>query len=80
MRDEGEDYGRKLREAGCRVRVERIEGALHGYFALGIQQFYVQESFRHINRFLSVEQALFIEERGGSSSEGKKKEPVEKTG
>ena len=58
LRDEGEDYGRKLREAGCRVRVERIEGALHGYFALGIQQFYVQESFRHINRFLSVEQAL----------------------
>ena len=58
LRDEGEDYGRKLREAGCRVRVERIEGALHGYFALGIQQFYVQESLRHINRFLSVEQAL----------------------
>lgn len=63
LRDEGEDYGRKLRAAGCRVRVERIEGALHGYFALGIQHFYVQESFRHINRFLNVEQALLQKEK-----------------
>lgn len=58
LRDEGEDYGRKLRAAGCRVRAERIEGALHGYFALGIQHLYVQESLRYINRFLNVEQAL----------------------
>lgn len=63
LRDEGEDYGQKLRDAGCRVRVERIEGALHGYFALGIQHLYVQESFRHINRFLSVEQAMLDKER-----------------
>ncbi len=63
LRDEGEDYGQKLRAAGCRVRVERIRGALHGYFALGIQHLYVQESFRHINRFLSVEQALLDKER-----------------
>lgn len=62
LRDEGEDYGRKLRAAGGRVRVERIEGALHGYFALGIQHLYVQESFRHINRFLNVEQALLEKE------------------
>ena len=58
LRDEGEEYGRRMRQAGCRVRIERIEGALHGYFALGIQHLYVQESFRHINRFLSVERAL----------------------
>lgn len=58
LRDEGEEYGRRLRKAGCRVRIERIEGALHGYFALGIQHLYVQESFRHINRFLNVERAL----------------------
>ena len=62
LRDEGEEYGRRMRQAGCRVRIERIEGALHGYFALGIQHLYVQESFRHINRFLSVERA--IDERG----------------
>lgn len=63
LRDEGEDYGQKLRAAGCRVRTERIRGALHGYFALGIQHLYVQESFRHINKFLSVEQAMLNKER-----------------
>ena len=47
-----------MRQAGCRVHMERISGALHGYFALGIGHLFVQESFRHINRFLAVEQAL----------------------
>ena len=58
LRDEGEEYGRRMRKAGGRVRIERIAGALHGYFALGIKHLYVQESFRHINRFLNVERAL----------------------
>ena len=58
LRDEGEEYGRRMRQAGCRVHTERINGALHGYFALGIGHRFVQESFRHINRFLAVEQAL----------------------
>ncbi len=57
LRDEGEEYGRRMRQAGGRVHIERIEGALHGYFALGIQHLYVQESFRHINRFLNIEHA-----------------------
>lgn len=61
LRDEGEEYGRRMRKAGCRVHTERISGALHGYFALGIGHLYVQESFRHINRFLAVEQALSAE-------------------
>lgn len=52
LRDEGEDYGRKLKAAGCRVEVRRIKEAVHGYFALGIQYLYVQESFGYINRFL----------------------------
>ena len=58
LRDEGEDYGHRLREAGCRVHIERISGAMHGYFALGIQHLHVQESFHHINRFLQAEQAI----------------------
>ena len=61
LRDEGEEYGRRMRQAGCRVHTERINGALHGYFALGIGHRFVQESFRHINRFLAVEQALSAE-------------------
>lgn len=52
LRDEGEAYGEKLRSAGNQVEVHRIADALHGYFALGIKQFYVEESFRLINDFL----------------------------
>ena len=77
LRDEGEEYGRRLRQSGGRVHIERIAGALHGYFALGIQHLYVQESFRHINRFLSVERAM--NEQGGRQGERETAEPVEKT-
>lgn len=52
LRDEGEAYGRRLAEAGNQVQVKRIEGALHGFFALGIKHLHVQESFRYINEFL----------------------------
>lgn len=52
LRDEGEDYGKKLREAGNLVEVHRIPGALHGFFALGIKFFHVQESFEYMNAFL----------------------------
>ena len=79
LRDEGEDYGQRLRSAGCRVRVERIEGALHGYFALGIQHLYVQESFRHINRFLSVEQALLDKERVQEAEKAQEEKKVSNT-
>ena len=56
LRDEGEAYGRKLREAGNYVRVCRIRDALHGYFALGIKYYHVQESFDIINEFLKETQ------------------------
>ncbi len=52
LRDEGEEYGRRLLEAGNQVEIRRIPGALHGYFALGIKLFHVQESFGYINDFL----------------------------
>lgn len=52
LRDEGEEYGRRLMEAGTRAEVHRIRDALHGFFALGIKSFYVQESFEYINQFL----------------------------
>lgn len=37
LRDEGEEYGKRLKEAGNYVEVHRIPNALHGYFALGIR-------------------------------------------
>lgn len=67
LRDEGEAYGRRLKEAGNRVEMHRIKDALHGYFSLGIKFFHVQESFDYINEFL-----------GGSHGEAETS-PLEKT-
>ena len=53
LRDEGEVYGRKLQAAGNHVKVHRIYGAFHGFFALGIKFLHVQESFKYINQFLN---------------------------
>lgn len=54
LRDEGEEYGRKLKEAGNEVDVRRISGAIHGYFALGIKYIHVKESLDMICDFLEV--------------------------
>ena len=53
LRDEGEEYGKRLKEAGNYVEIHRIPDALHGYFALGIKFLHVQESFEIMNRFLN---------------------------
>ena len=55
LRDEGEEYGRRLKEAGNYVEVHRISNALHGFFALGIRFLHVQESFEIMNSFLRKE-------------------------
>ena len=55
LRDEGEAYGERLKEAGNYVEVHRIPEALHGYFALGIRFFHVQEIFEIMNNFLRKE-------------------------
>lgn len=52
LRDEGEEYGRRLQEAGNHAEVHRIPEALHGFFALGVKFLHVQESFEYMNRFL----------------------------
>ena len=53
LRDEGEEYGKRLKEANNYVEIHRITDALHGYFALGIWFLHVQESFEIMNRFLN---------------------------
>lgn len=52
LRDEGEWYGKRLKDAGNEVEIHRIQDALHGFFALGIKYFHVQESYTIINQFL----------------------------
>ena len=53
LRDEGEEYGKRLKEANNYVEIHRIPDALHGYFALGIRFLHVQESFEIMYRFLN---------------------------
>lgn len=55
LRDEGEAYGKALREAGNEVEIHRIKDAFHGFFALGLKYLHVQESFEIIGRFLREE-------------------------
>ena len=52
LRDEGEDYAKKLKEAGNMVLSYRMKGAFHGYFALGSSRLHVEESFAYIDHFL----------------------------
>ncbi len=52
LRDEGEAYGEKLREAGSYVETHRISDALHGYFSLPVWFKHVKETYAIINSFL----------------------------
>lgn len=52
LRDEGEEYGRKLRDAGNNVKISRMPDALHGYFSLPVRFALVKETYAIINRFL----------------------------
>lgn len=61
LRDEGEAYGKKLREAGNRVELYRMPDALHGYFSLPARFAQVNRTYGLINRFLRG-QPLFEKE------------------
>lgn len=52
LRDEGEAYGKKLREAGNEVKIVRIPDALHGFFSLPSKFSQVQDCYKVINEFL----------------------------
>lgn len=52
LRDEGEEYGKRLRAAGNQVEIHRIGDALHGFFSLPPRNAQVHECYRIIYQFL----------------------------
>ncbi|MDD3277425.1 MAG: alpha/beta hydrolase [Lachnospiraceae bacterium] len=53
LRDEGEEYARRMREAGVSVEHHRISDAIHGFFLLPTHYPSVRETYEYINEFLS---------------------------
>lgn len=53
LRDEGEAYGRRLKEAGNEVAMWRMPDVIHGYFSLPIVFEPVKLTYSMINRFLN---------------------------
>jgi acetyl esterase/lipase len=53
LRDEAEDYGRRLAQAGNKVEVYRMKDALHGFMFLPKRFIHVKRSYELINRFLN---------------------------
>ena len=53
LRDEGEEYGKKLRQAGNYVEIVRLKGALHSFFMLPPNFEHVQQAYKAINNFLA---------------------------
>ena len=52
LRDEGEDYGKKLEEAGNDVEIHRIPDVLHGFISLDIKHEPVRHTFELISNFI----------------------------
>ena len=58
LRDEGEEYGRQLAEAGNDVRIERIDRALHGFLSLPRVARPVSTAYDIVNDFLGSSEKL----------------------
>lgn len=52
LRDEGEYYGEKLRDAGNEVEIYRMKDALHGFMMLPPRFIHVKRTYQIINQFL----------------------------
>ncbi|MDD4780405.1 MAG: alpha/beta hydrolase [Tissierellia bacterium] len=55
LRDEGEEYGKRLREANNKVEIYRVKDSLHGFFALPPRFPQVKLCYNIINNFLCEE-------------------------
>ncbi|MEG1887179.1 MAG: alpha/beta hydrolase [Oscillospiraceae bacterium] len=52
LRDEGEEYGRKLRNSANDVQIYRMRGALHGFFSMPARSQHLKFTLDLINSFL----------------------------
>lgn len=52
LRDEGEDYGVKLKEFGNHVEIYRIKDAIHGFFSNPLASEHIKKCYNRINQFL----------------------------
>lgn len=52
LRDEGEAFAKRLREAGTEVENHRIKDGIHGFFLLDVLYPAVKETYDYINQFL----------------------------
>ena len=64
LRDEGEDYGARLRQAGNRVWIFQMENALHGFFSLPATAPAVKKTFEILLAFLEEPERLEEMEHG----------------
>ena len=60
LRDEGEEYGRRLRADGGDVQIYRMMNGLHGFFSLPVRFSHVKKYYKLIRSFL--EEVTFIED------------------
>ena len=54
LRDEGEAYGEKLREAGAEVTIARLPNALHAFLMLPPRFEHVQQAYALIREFMNI--------------------------
>ncbi|HHT96414.1 MAG TPA: alpha/beta hydrolase [Clostridiales bacterium] len=55
LRDEGEEYAERLKQAGNIVKTYRMKDALHGFIALPKHFIHVKRAYEQINDFLNKE-------------------------
>ncbi|MEG1426434.1 MAG: alpha/beta hydrolase [Oscillospiraceae bacterium] len=55
LRDEGEEYARRLKIAGNKVSLYRMKDALHGFLSMGINFVQVKTAYDLIAKFMNIE-------------------------
>lgn len=53
LRDEGEAYGKRLKEAGNEVMIYRMQDAIHGFLSLPPNFEHVKKGYQVVNKFLN---------------------------